>query len=215
MSEVPVFPLPNVVLFPKTLLPLHIFEPRYREMVRDALAGERLIAMALLKPGWERDYYGNPEIFEVGCLGQIQQVEELPDGRYNILLLGLAKARLLRTIAVKPYRTAEIELLEDRRSLESEEIEKDRLLLIFRRLLAELDRSLPDISPLRSLSFEAFVNTITSLLDISVYDKQQLLELPDLAMRSCRLKALLEERLRLVLLYKAHRHMAPEDPDVN
>src|SRR5512146_486046 len=88
-DRLPVFPLPNVVFFPKTYLPLHIFEPRYRQMVADATAGGQCIAMALLKEGWESDYYGNPSIYPIVCAGRLVSVQPLPDGRSNILLQGL------------------------------------------------------------------------------------------------------------------------------
>src|SRR5213078_2405108 len=86
---VPVFPLPNVILFPGMFLPLHIFEPRYREMTADAIRGERLIAMALLKPGWENHYEGRPPIHPIMGMGKIVEQEALKDGRYNLVLLGL------------------------------------------------------------------------------------------------------------------------------
>lgn len=112
-GRVPVFPLPNVVMMPNTFLPLHVFEPRYREMTADALAGERLIAMALLRPGWEGDYEGNPPIHDVVTVGRIAQEQKLADGRYNMLLFGLARARVVSIVSPLPYRTAEVELLED------------------------------------------------------------------------------------------------------
>ena len=96
MSDLlPLFPLPNVVLFPNVFLPLHIFEPRYREMVADALAGDRMIGMVLLRPGWEHDYDGRPPVYPIGCSGVITHVERLPDGRYNIVLRGLERFRIL------------------------------------------------------------------------------------------------------------------------
>ena len=96
MSDLlPLFPLPNVVLFPNVFLPLHIFEPRYREMVADAIAGDRLIGMVLLRPGWEHDYEGRPPVFPIGCSGVITHVERLADGRYNIILRGLERFRIL------------------------------------------------------------------------------------------------------------------------
>ena len=75
---IPLFPLPNVVLFPSVFLPLHIFEPRYREMVGDALTGDRIIGMVLLRPGWEADYEGRPPIYPVGCAGLITLSERTP-----------------------------------------------------------------------------------------------------------------------------------------
>src|SRR5436189_3401156 len=85
-AAVPLFPLPNVVLFPRAVLPLHIFEERYKVMTADALAGRRRVAMALLKPGWEKNYYGRPAIDPVVCVGEILTHEQFPDGKYNFLL---------------------------------------------------------------------------------------------------------------------------------
>src|SRR5262249_36873339 len=108
------FPLPNLVLFPYVIQPLHIFEPRYRRLMADALADDRLMAMALLKPGWEGDYHKRPAIHPVVCLGKIFKEERLADGRYNLLLHGLARARVLEELpAEKPYRSARVELLAD------------------------------------------------------------------------------------------------------
>lgn len=101
------FPLPNTVLFPCALLPLHIFERRYRMMTRDALAGDRLIAMALLKPGYEARYdHLDPAIHEVVCVGRIIREEQLPDGRYNLLLHGLVPARVVEENRDLAYRRA-------------------------------------------------------------------------------------------------------------
>jgi Lon protease-like protein len=120
---VPLFPLPNVVLFPHAVLPLHIFEERYTAMTRDALQGDRLIAMALLRPGWEKSYYSRPAIEPVVCVGQILSYEELPDGRFNFLLRGVERARIERELSGspdgadesdKPYRLAALTPLEDR-----------------------------------------------------------------------------------------------------
>ena len=96
MSDLlPLFPLPNVVLFPNVFLPLHIFEPRYREMVADAITGDRMIGMVLLRPGWEQDYDGRPPVYPIGCSGLITHVEQLADGRYNIVLRGFERFRIL------------------------------------------------------------------------------------------------------------------------
>ena len=85
-ATIPIFPLPNVVLFPNVFLPLHIFEARYRAMVADALAGDRIIGMALLQPGYQAEYEGRPAVYSVGCAGVITHSEQLPDGRSNIVL---------------------------------------------------------------------------------------------------------------------------------
>ena len=112
-GNLPLFPLPNVVLFPHTLLPLHIFERRYRKMLQDTLKGEKLIGMAVLKPGWEEKYEGNPDIYSVACLGTILKHEPLMDGKSNILLLGLKRVRIKNIVSPRPYRTAKVEILDD------------------------------------------------------------------------------------------------------
>ncbi len=111
LRKVALFPLPNVVLFPTAILPLHIFEERYKAMTRDALAGSRLVAMALLRPGWEMNYYGRPEIEPVVCVGRIISDERLPDGKYNFLLQGIQRARIVREHPTQPYRTARLQPL--------------------------------------------------------------------------------------------------------
>ncbi|HEY6866194.1 MAG TPA: LON peptidase substrate-binding domain-containing protein, partial [Candidatus Eisenbacteria bacterium] len=110
-SPVPVFPLPNLVLFPHAVVPLHVFELRYRTMVRDALSGERVIAMGLLKPGWERDYQGSPEYYPLACLARFEEVEWLPNDCYSLVVRGLARATLGRIVREYPYRAARVELL--------------------------------------------------------------------------------------------------------
>ena len=106
--RLPLFPLPGVVLLPGTLLPLHVFEPRYSAMVADALAGDRLIGMAMLKPGWE-NAAEPPPIYAVGGAGEIVESEDLEDGRFNIVLEGRFRYRILDEAAPGPYRLARVE----------------------------------------------------------------------------------------------------------
>jgi len=106
---IPIFPLPNVVLFPNVFLPLHIFESRYRDMVKDALASDRIIGMVLLQPGFEANYEGRPPVYPVGCAGVITHSEPLPDGRFNIVLRGIEKFRMVGEDESRPYRLAHIE----------------------------------------------------------------------------------------------------------
>lgn len=109
-----VFPLPSAVLFPHSVIPLHIFEPRYRELVRDALEADRVMALAQLEPGWESAYVGRPTMQQMMCAGLIIWHDELPDGRYNILLQGVCRARLLSELPAEHlYREARVELLPD------------------------------------------------------------------------------------------------------
>lgn len=113
-AEIPLFPLPQVVLFPRVRRPLMIVEPRYREMVADALKGDGIIGMVLLRPGFERDYEGRPPIYDIGCAGEIDNYQQLPDGRYAILLRGLTTFRVLRETQGKAYRLARVEAIPER-----------------------------------------------------------------------------------------------------
>jgi Lon protease-like protein len=108
------FPLPNLVLYPHVMQPLHVFEERYREMIEDALAGDKLIAMALLEPGWEDDYDSRPPVAEFACLGKIVAHHRLEDGRYNLLLLGVQRVRIARELdPLRSFRQARVELIDD------------------------------------------------------------------------------------------------------
>lgn len=108
------FPLPNVVLFPHVVQPLHIFEPRYRQMTADALADNRLIAPVLLRPGWEAEYEDRPAIAKMLCIGRVVAEQKLNDGRYNLLLRGISRARIVRELPTdKLYRSAAVELQAD------------------------------------------------------------------------------------------------------
>ena len=113
LEGIPVFPLPDFVLFPNTLVPFHIFEPRYVQMMEDCLAGSRLVAITGLLPGWESDYYGNPPIHRVGCVGKVVNEERLEGGRLNIYVHGLARVSLREPHMERSYRTARGVLLPD------------------------------------------------------------------------------------------------------
>jgi uncharacterized protein len=109
--SLPIFPLPDVVLFPNVFLPLHIFEPRYRQMFTEALAGDRMIGMVLLQPGYEADYDGRPPVYATGCSGLITHAELLDDGRYNVVLRGVEKFTIAQEedpALGRLYRTAVI-----------------------------------------------------------------------------------------------------------
>src|SRR5262249_23665679 len=108
------FPLPNLVLFPHVMQPLHIFEPRYRQMTADALTSDRLIALVLLRSGWEADYEGRPAVHPVACLGKVVADHPLDHGLYNILLRGLSRIQITEEVThAKLYRVAQVELLAD------------------------------------------------------------------------------------------------------
>jgi len=185
---VPLFPLPNIVFFPKTFLPLHIFEPRYRAMVRDASEGDQLIGMVLLKDGWERDYEGAPPVHQVGCAGQIIALESLPDGRYNLMLHGLCRFTIESESRSKAYREAQV-----RRSLEadwrraSDGVLKE--LLETAGLIANRPTMPQELSALLEASGdpEQVVNLVSSELPLTENEKQFLLEAESLEQQARRL----------------------------
>ena len=119
-AVIPIFPLDDIMLFPHASRPLHIFEPRYRRMVADALAGDRIIGMVMLRPGYEDEYEGNPPIYEIGTAGVIANVEEFPDGRYNIVLRGVTKFRVTSEDWSRPYRMADVVAIPDPLGYEDE-----------------------------------------------------------------------------------------------
>jgi uncharacterized protein len=192
-SRIPVFPLPNVVLFPKTYLPLHIFEPRYRAMVSDAATSGQCIGMALLKDGWETDYYGHPPVFSMGCVGRLASVQTLADGRSNILLQGLERFAIEREWYDKAYREATIAV-----TIRGTETSLDPM--VRRRLFATLEsylQSRDDVPTWQELfredvSDEIFVNTLSAYLECTPLEKQFLLEADSLHQQARRLSDLIE-----------------------
>ena len=194
-STIPIFPLPNVVLFPNVFLPLHIFEPRYRQMVTDALAGERMIGMVLLQPGYEDEYDGTPPVYNVGCAGLITHVERLNDGRFNIVLRGFERFRIVGEEPVSGtalYRRAHVAPLSDtnapdRLALLKAERQKLEALLapLFTGTLAA--RGLPQQMP-----DDELINALAQYLELEPIEKQALLERDDALARCRSLVELLE-----------------------
>jgi len=184
---IPVFPLPNVVLFPKVHLPLHIFEPRYRQMVKDIAEDHRLIGMALLRGDWEKRYHGNPDIYPVGCVGEIVSVTPFPDGRYNIVLYGRTAYEIQEHILEKtPYRQAKVLLREEFQGPEkglSSALRKEILGLV-QQTAAEKESELVKILSDHSLEEETWLNFCCFSLDVSVLEKQSLLEAESLEERA-------------------------------
>ena len=175
-TTIPIFPLPNVVLFPNVFLPLHIFEPRYRAMVADSLAGDRIIGMTLLQPGFEGDYHGNPAVYAVGCAGVITHAERLPDGRSNVVLRGLEKFRIVEEDHSRAYRVATIDPLPETTS------EADRPLLRQQRqrletlLIAAIERGGADPRFPPAIADDDLINALAQYLALSPVERQALLE---------------------------------------
>lgn len=194
---VPLFPLPNVVFFPKTYLPLHIFEPRYREMVEEALAGDRMICMVLLKEGWEADYDGHPPIYETGAVGKIVRSQRLDDGRFNIILYGLEKCRIRGENRERSYRLGQIEIVRDPPIEGLYAPLKEKLV----ELTLQYRQKMPGGEALQSvlemgLEDDVLVGTLSAGLPLTVVEKQFLLEADDLPLRARRLAGLMEMGLQ-------------------
>ena len=186
----PLFPLPNVVLFPEMSLPLHVFEPRYRKMVQDALVSHRTIGMVMLRPGWEGDYEGRPPLFERGCAGRIVGSETLPDGRLNILLKGVARFRIVEEHAGEPYRLASVAALPE--AIGEASILKD----VRRKVLAAIGRAAdgPTTLVVSDLPDEVFVNGLCQSLSLDPMERQSLLDCDTISERYLRLIAIVEFR---------------------
>ncbi len=194
----PLFPLPNVVLFPNVFLPLHVFEPRYREMVADALVGDRVIGMVLLRPGWEHDYEGRPPAYAIGCSGVITHFEKLADGRYNIILRGVERFRVREEDHLRSYRRAVIEPLPEEATNE-----RDRQVLQQQRTKLEalltpgIDRVGAEAVGASAMNDADLVNALSQYLDLEPLEKQALLERPCLRARAESLVELLEMKIMM------------------
>ena len=171
---IPLFPLPNVVLFPGVFLPLHVFEDRYRALTRDALAGDRIIGMALLRPGFERDYDGRPPIYPVGCAGVISHSDRLPDGRYNIVLHGISKFRILEEQPDGDYRRARIEAVPETTDAQARRQIKEMRARIETLLLTALKAT--EVQIPGSLSDVDLVHALCQYLQFEPAERQALLE---------------------------------------
>ncbi|MBY0399904.1 LON peptidase substrate-binding domain-containing protein [Myxococcota bacterium] len=195
IESLPLFPLSDVVLQPESSVPLFIFEPRYRQMTRDALAGAQQIGMVTVRPDSLAAMAGDPPIFQVGCLGRIAQVQERPDGTFHLLLIGAARFRILEELpraGDRLYRSARVELLEDVELGSDSERERlvrsrDELIGLLTRFVRGLGAAIED--PARTLaSFERLdalqlVNAIAQSIPFRPVERQQLLESESLLRR--------------------------------
>jgi Lon protease-like protein len=193
-DTIPIFPLEDVMLFPDMSVPLHVYEPRYKALVADALKGNRIIGMVLLRPGYEKDYDRSPSVFQIGCAGVINEVEELPDGEYNIVLGAVTKYRITREEASKPYRIAHVTAIPDLTSETDKAALHDR-----RQRLEQLIRQSGGRTGVRAvpdgLSDERLVNGVAQLARIDELDRERLLEQPSPLARADALIAILEKAI--------------------
>jgi len=183
LSSLPIFPLPNCVLLPGGLLPLHVFEPRYRDLTRDCLAGHHLMAVARLRPGYETAYYGRPPVFERCGVGRIICSEELPDGRFALLLRGVARVEIARELpADRAYRIVEAKILPDAScDVADARDHHRRLIMLCDRLAEVIEQGGPQLRDLVR-SFEspgACADAIAATLIMDANERQELLEACD------------------------------------
>ena len=194
-ATIPLFPLPNVVLFPNVCLPLHIFEPRYRDMTADALKGDRIIGMVLLRPGWEGNYEGRPATYEIGCAGLITHAEKLEDGRYNLVLRGMEKFRILREEGQRSYRRADVQAIHEAPSGVDRDVMRGERRRLESLLVPQPQGRGADPKVPPSMPDEELVNALAQYLDLEVVEKQALLERDGLVNRCRSLIELLEMKV--------------------
>jgi len=196
-DELPIFPLPNVVLFPNMALPLHIFEERYRRMIHDCLQGHRYLGIFLLRKGWEEA--AEPLPHDVGGFGQVVRAVKLPTGNYEIVVRGLGKARVISYTQETPYRRAMVELLEDEgddsadlRAQAASMVERLRKVLALRPGLgSELQTHLRLLASPRDLAYAVAAH----YPELSVYERQSILELQSVQGQIAHLNRLLGREL--------------------
>lgn len=216
IQELPIFPLPNVVFFPRTVLPLYIFEPRYKQMVADALESNRQIGMALLQPGLESRQDESPDVFSTGGMGLITQYEDLEEGQYNILLSGRHRYRIMEFIRETPYRVARVRLLQEAMPSGQAINEISTELVLGFRELHEANTQ-PGLEPdvIDKLDFPTLVNSVCSSLNLSVRNQQQLLEMNSLKVRATTILGILRQQIARKRAVSKFRHLQPENPHVN
>ena len=219
----PIFPLPETVFFPHVALPLHLFEPRYRQMGEDASKGDGLLVVVLLKPGWKRDYEGTPPVHEMATLGQLVEHEKLEDGRFNIVLRGVERVRILEPEASelaegKLYRLRPIETAREH-SPEPSEATSALLRAVrsgWNELLRKSGRSQRESQRVpEDASFDELVNHVATFMDIPPHAKQELLNEDDLIVRAAHLEGHLDEQLKFWRTLFRFREFSPDDPSVN
>ncbi|MCO4763631.1 MAG: LON peptidase substrate-binding domain-containing protein [Myxococcales bacterium] len=198
-ESLPVFPLPNFVLFPNTMTRLHVFEPRYRMLTADALAGERLVVLVGLKPGWEEDYYGSPPVFGVGSLCKIVNEERLEDGRYNLFMHCVGRVRIRTIHRLTPYRTAEVEVIPDHREEDTTQVDEamTRLVGCVRGLILEMGEQGVVLSSVLTSTRkpDILTNRLAAAIATEPAQKQSLLETTSVQARAERLTDLSGELL--------------------
>ena len=193
-QTIPIFPLQDVTLFPNSTQPFHIFESRYRDMVADALESDSIIGMVLLQPGYESEYEGRPPVYGMGCAGVIIASEELPDGRYNIVLGGLTKFQILSEESDQTYRIAHVEAVSDGVPTSEHSLlpqSREELEEVFRTAFPNAQLSSSDMSDAE------VIDGLSLVAPIEPTERQGLLEADGPVQRASELASLLRQRFRI------------------
>ncbi len=194
---IPIFPLPTVVFFPQTFLPLHIFEPRYRDMLTTATQHGKCIGMTLLQDGWEEHYYGNPPICSLGCVGRLVRVHHLEDGRSNIVLEGLHRFTIQEEFQNHTFRQAKIALKPiDLLEAVDPMIRSTLITQAQQYLCSKNAEDLCHMMNNSELTDGVLINSLSSCLDFTSVEKQFLLESNSLLQQARRLIDLLKFKLQ-------------------
>ncbi len=186
-GEVRLFPLPKLVMFPRNVQPLHIFESRYREMIEDAIQGDQLIALATLMPGYETEYYSRPPIAPHICIGRVASHEKTEDGKYNLILVGISRAQIGNEITpVKSFRRANVRVLDERPTDLSNPISEAVGRDLAKRLMASLPsaKELVDEFVKQNISLSTFTDVIAFHFPFDVEFKLELLSELDVVNRA-------------------------------
>ena len=199
-DQIPIFPLSNVVLFPRLATPLHLFEPRYRQLARDVLAGAGQIGMVVVRPEFADEMLGDPPVFPVGCAGTVTESQRLPDGRYNIVLRGEYRFRVLEEqprSEPQLYRVARVQTLDE----VYHDGDHERVARLRTKIIEDVGVLVRETQPERADSMRAdlfagvddttLVNLLSNAFALPVEDKQGLLEADSIPERYARLATLL------------------------
>jgi hypothetical protein len=216
-ERLPIFPLSNVVLFPRVKTPLHLFEPRYRQLARDVLQGERRIGMVVVRPEHVDEMPGDPPIYPIGCAGVITESQRLPDGRYNLVLLGEHRVRIVDEeprSETRLYRVAQVVRLPE----PYPEKERAHVARLRAAIVADVGILVRHAQPDRAHAFdpelfagvddETFVNAVANAFAFPAEEKQALLEAENVPERYARLASALSfQRLELDGVPGGRRHL--------
>jgi uncharacterized protein len=189
-TTIALFPLPNIAVMPYQELPLRVFEPRYQAMLRDALAGDRIIGMIQIQPGFEAEYLGQPPLFRIGTAVVVVRADTRPNGESEIVVRAFTKFRILEEVESRPYRRAKVDPITEPLGIKERELlarERDALETAFAASLG-VDRSTLQMPP---LSDEVLVATLVMSVDFDTIDRQLLIEQPGIVERAHKLIELL------------------------